>query len=190
MLDTKSQNTTPRLGDPSCVLSTCERLIAQVSCISQIMQGTTGCIDIQLFDVDGLPLDLETVSELRLMLFDEIECVVADFYYPSIPSGCKGFFIDFLQENDTEGNIIDEGLIRICLDKESTSVGPGGIFSEIVITLNEHVTGSTGSTGDYSEETIGIPCFKVANILPSKIYQNDCDKGGNNDPTGYVTGVS
>jgi hypothetical protein len=177
---------TPRQGDPKCVLSTCARLIAQVDCILQIMQGTTGCIDIQLFDVDGLPLNLDYVSELRVMLFDEVECTVADFYYPSVPSGCTGFDIQFLQETDTAGNIINEGLIRICLDKACTSIGPGAIYAELLITLQEPVTGSTGS---YTEETIGIPCIMVAQILPSKIFQNGCNGGCNPNTGGFVTGV-
>lgn len=34
-------------GDPTCAVTICGRLIAQVDCIKYIMQGTSVCIDIQ-----------------------------------------------------------------------------------------------------------------------------------------------
>jgi hypothetical protein len=159
---------TPQSGDPTCVLSICGRIIAQVDCIVYIMQGTTGCIDIQLFDKDGQPLDLTQFSDIQIQLFNEFECVIANFWYPSIPTGSRGFLIEILQYTNQSGRIINKGLLRICLSRECTATIPSAIFAEILLTKPGSVTGG-------SEEVIGIPCIQVASILESKIYKN----GGN-----------
>lgn len=153
---------TPNNGDLTCALSVCARIFAQVDCIKDILQGTTACIDIQFFGTDELPLDLDRFSDIQVLLFDELECGLANFWYPDIPTGEKGFFIEILQQTDTSGNVTNKGLIRICLSKECTSTSPGNIFAEIRLT--EMTSGG--------EEIYGISCLQVAKILESKIYKN------------------
>ena len=175
----------PTPSDPTCALSYCARVSAQVDCITYIMQGTTACIDIQLFNESGEPLNLDNVNSMQIQLVNELECVVANFWYPEIPSGSRGFDLQILQETLTDGTIVNEGLIRICLSADCTKTSPGNIFAEIILNIDANtITGSSGATGDV--EVIGIPCFQVAIILPSKIYKN----GGNSGcGDGFVTGV-
>jgi hypothetical protein len=162
---------TPVSGDPKCVLSVCARIIAQVDCIVYILQGTTACIDIQLFGADGLPLDLRRFREIQVLLFDDLECTVANFWWPAVPTGCRGFVIEILQHENTAGDIVNEGLIRICLDSTCTGISPGNIFAELRLVEDKGVTGAP------YEEMFGIRCLQVAVIQESKIFNNGCDQG-------------
>ena len=173
-------------------------------CIIIIMQGTDACIDIQLFGSDDLPLNLDNICDIHIQLTNELDCVVANFWYPDIPSGSKGFLIDVLQFTDTSGVIHNEGLIRICLSADCTKVSPGNISAEILLT--ECASGNTGDptgvgpTGTLptgTAEVYGIPCLWVATILESKIAKNGgasgCGGSGGSptgiNPTGNVTGT-
>jgi len=167
---------TPASGDPKCALTLCGRIIAQVDCIKVIMQGTSACIDIQFFGKDSKPLDLERFTEIQIMLYNEFDCTVANFWYPDVPTGCKGFTMTILQYTDAKGRIHNEGLVRICLDSACTKISPTAIFAEILLT--ELTTAGTA-------ETFGISCLQVARIAPSKIYENGCDDGCY---PGYVPG--
>lgn len=184
----------PTPSDPQCALTYCGRIIAQVDCIKWIMQGTTACIDIQLFGADQLPLNLDNFCDIQVQLTNEMECVVANFWYPDIPSGARGFFIDILQFTDTSGVIHNEGLIRICLTSDCTKTSPGNILAEILLT--ECTGGNTGDptgvgpTGAFptgTAEVFGIPCLWVAVIQESKIYKNGDDSGCGLGP--FITGV-
>ncbi len=167
---------TPASGDPKCALTLCGRIIAQVDCIKIIMQGTSACIDIQFFGADGKPLDLSKFTEIQIMLYNEFDCTVANFWWPDVPTGCKGFPMTIMQYIDDKGRLHNEGLVRICLDTACTKISPTAIFAEILLT--ELTTAGTA-------ETFGISCLQVAKIAPSKIYENGCDDGCY---PGYVPG--
>ena len=183
----------PTPSDPQCALTFCGRIIAQVDCIKWIVQGTSACIDIQLFNANDKPLNLDTICDIHVQLTNELECVVANFWYPDVPSGSKGFLIDILQYTDTSGVIHNEGLIRICLPSDCTYVSPGNIMAEILLTECGGNTGETGVTGvgptgtlpTGSSEVYGIPCLWVATIVESKIAKNGGDSGCY---PGYVPG--
>ena len=167
----------PTPSDPQCALTYCGRIIAQVYCIKYIVQGTSACIDIQLFNANDQPLNLDTICDIHVQLTNELECVIANFWYPNVPSGSKGYLIDILQFTDTSGVIHNEGLIRICLPSTCTHTSPGNISAEILLTECGGNTGDTGVTGvgptgtlpTGSAEVFGIPCLWVATILESKI---------------------
>lgn len=152
----------------SCVLSTCARLFAQVNCTLTLLQGTSGCIDIQLFGADRLPLNNNNIDSMQIMLFNEYDCVVSNFFYPSVPPGCKGFVAESLQYEVTGGNSVNKGIWQICLTPECTSTVPSSIYAELKIEPS-YMGGSS--------DIIGIRCLKVADIIPSKIYKNGCDTG-------------
>lgn len=157
-------------NDITCTLSVCGRVIAQVDCVLNILQATTGVIDFQLFDKDGNPLDLSELSMIEIQLFNELDCVIANFWYPMIPTGSKGFLLEILQYTDQNNNIINKGLLRIFLSKECTSISPSAIFAELRLTRP-----SVDTFG--FEEIIGISCIQVARILESKIYKNGTNTG-------------
>ena len=173
----------PTPSDPKCALTFCGRIIAQVNCITYIMQGTTACIDIQLFGTDDKPLDLTQFCNIHLQLFNELDCVVANFWWPSIPSGSKGFLIDILQYTDSKGKIHNKGMIRICLSAACTKTTPGGLFAEILLTECAGNTGDptgVGPTGSFptgTQEIFGISCLEVGVILESKIHKNGGSTG-------------
>ena len=79
----------PTPSDPQCSLTYCGRIIAQVDCIKYIMQGTTACIDIQLFGNNDLPLNLDNFCDIHIQLTNELECVVANFWWPRHPFRLK-----------------------------------------------------------------------------------------------------
>ena len=149
----------PYKGDINCAVSVCLMIIAQVECVVIIMQGTTACIDIQFFNKEGKPLNLNRFDEIKILLFNELECAVANFCYPEL-LGSKCFPLEILQYTTTDGTIHNEGLIRICLTKECTALSLGALFAEILLTENE-----TGGAADIT----GISCLKVAEIIPSRI---------------------
>lgn len=184
----------PTPSDPQCALTYCGRIAAQVDCIKYIMQGTTACIDFQLFGADDLPLNLDNFCDIQIQLDNELECVIANFWYPDIPSGARGFLLDILQFTDTSGTIHNEGMIRICLSSACTKTSPGNIFAEILLTEcanantgNPTGVGPTGAFPTGTPEVFGIPCLWVATILESKIYKNGSDSGCGTG--GFVTGV-
>ena len=164
----------PTPGDPTCALTICGRIIAQVDCIKYVMQGTSACIDIQFFGADEKPLDLDRFCDIQIQLTNEFECVVANFWYPGVPTGAKGFDIEVLQYVTTGGHIVNKGLLRICLSNNCTLTSPGAIFAEILLrecllTGEEQIlTGVPTPSGD----SFGIPCLQVANITESKIAKN------------------
>jgi hypothetical protein len=160
---------TPISGDPKCALTLCGRIIAQVDCIKIIMQGTDACIDMQFFDASGHPMDLTKFVEIQIMLYNEFDCTVANFFWPNVPTGCKGFIITVLQYTDAKGVIHNKGLIRICLDAKCTALmSPSAIFAEILLT-------ELSTSG--IPEVSGIPCLQVATIIPSRININGCQDG-------------
>jgi len=172
----------PTPSDPQCALTYCGRIIAQVDCIKYIVQGTSACIDIQLFNANDQPLDLDTICDIHVQLTNELDCVIANFWYPDVPSGSKGFLIDILQFTDTSGVIHNEGLIRVCLPSTCTNTSPGNISAEILLT---ECGGNTGTLPTGSAEVFGIPCLWVATIVESKIAKNGGDSGCY---PGYVPG--
>lgn len=172
----------PTPSDPKCALTYCGRITAQVNCVTYIMQGTTACIDIQFFGTDDKPLNLNNFCDIHLQLFNELDCVVANFWYPAIPSGSKGFLIDILQYTDSKGVIQNEGLIRICLTADCTKTSPGALYAEILLTEcasqatgNPTGVGPTGAPPSGTPEIFGIGCLQVGIILESRIHKN----GGN-----------
>jgi hypothetical protein len=134
------------------------------------MQGITACIDIQLFSGDGQPLDLRRFSQIQALLFDELDCTVANYWWPQVPSGCRGFELEILQTEDTDGRIHDEGLIRLCLDSSCTGRSPGAVYAELRLTEDPLVTGQP-------VQVYGIKCIWVAVIQESKIWDSGCDEG-------------
>lgn len=120
-------------SDPTCVLTVCGRIAAQVDCIKYIMQGTSACIDVQFFNIDGSLLDLDNFCNIQIQLTNEYECVVANFWYPSVPTGSRGFDINILQYTTTSGHTVNKGLLRICLSDICTLTSPGAIFVEILL---------------------------------------------------------
>ena len=123
-----------------------------------------------------------TFCDIHLQLFNELDCVVANFWYPAIPSGSKGFLIDILQYTDSKGVIQNEGLIRICLTADCTKTSPGALYAEILLTEcasqatgNPTGVGPTGAPPSGTPEIFGIGCLQVGIILESRIHKN----GGN-----------
>ena len=109
---------TPINGDPKCALTLCGKIIAQVDCIIVIMQGTDGCIDIQFFDKDGKLLDLSKYTEIQIMLYNEFDCTVANFWWPSIPTGCKGL----LMTNTYYSHLLKEDVSYIYVNNNNVFV--------------------------------------------------------------------
>jgi len=153
---------TPNIGAPTCAMSTCSTIYAQVNCILTVLQSTTGDILIQFFDENQEPLDLDRFSKIQILLFDELGCGIVNFWWDSVPTGETGFLINIIQTTSGTGTFENKGLLSIHLSKDCTKISPGLIFAEILLT-----------EFNPNESIIGIPCFQVAKILESKIYNNN-----------------
>ena len=177
----------PTPSDPSCALTICGSIIAQVDCIKYIMQGTSACIDIQFFGSDEKPLDLDRFCDIQIQLTNEFDCVVANFWYPGVPTGSRGFDIEVLQYTTTGGHIVNKGLLRICLSNNCTLTSPGAIFAEILLrecllTGEQGILTGVPTPTEYGE-SFGIPCLQIAKITESKIAKNG---GGGGCFPGYI----
>jgi hypothetical protein len=75
-----------------------------------------------------------------------------------------------LQTEVTDGRILDEGLIRLCLDTTCTGRSPGAVYAELRLTENPLFT-------DQPAQVYGISCIWVAVIQESKIWNSGCDTG-------------
>lgn len=166
----------PTPSDPTCALTVCGSIIAQVDCIKYIMQGTSSCIDIQFFDANGTPLDLDRFCDIQIQLTNEFDCVVANFWYPDVPTGSRGFDIEILQYTTTGGHIVNKGLLRICLSTACTLTSPTAIFAEILLkecllTGEQEILTGVPTPIEYGD-SFGIPCLMIAKITESKIAKN------------------
>jgi hypothetical protein len=160
----------PVAGDPTCVLTVCGKIIAQVDCIKYILQGTYACIDIQFFNENQELLDLDDYHNIQVQLTNELECVVVNYWYPTVPTGSTGFIIEILQHTLTDGRVMNKGLLRLCLSNECTLTSPSLIFAEILLYKQAEI--NTGSQLFQSNDAFGIPCLQVAKIIESKIAKN------------------
>lgn len=154
-------SSTFNFSDETCALTTCKQIIAQVNCISYIMQGTDACINIQFFDIDGHPLDISNFCSIQSLLFNELDCPISNFIFTGNQLEDNITILQY-QEND---RIYNKGLIQICLSSELTaSILPGQLFIELLM--------ATCETYDTDSTYHGITCLKVGVILESKILKH------------------
>lgn len=60
----------------NCEQQVCDGIDAYVSCITDIIQGRWGCIEIQLVDKVGMPLDLSDVKSIEVIVSNSLGYVI------------------------------------------------------------------------------------------------------------------
>lgn len=129
-------------------ISYCETLSAFVECVSAFYQGTDQYFEIQLFDEEGFPLDLNDYSEILLHLYTD------GFNYGQFiwPEQNDKFPIEIIQDENTDGPF-DVGIIGINITAElSRRFITGGLFAEIKLKKESETTG-------------GLPTYKTIGCL-------------------------
>ena len=156
-----------RSNNPQCVVSTCLTIQAYVDCVLKIAQGASACVDIQLANANGTPLDVNEWDRIDILLYDEYDCPIANYAWPTSETGCPAYLIDILQTENTDGIISNKGLIEICLSPVMTAqIQPSKIYAEIRLSRNDNPTKTT---------VIIIPCIWILTIVESKSNSLGCD---------------
>lgn len=141
----------------SCTaISYCETLSAFVECVVSLYQGTDHSFEIQLFDEDGLPLDLSEYSGIYLHLYTD------GFNYAQYvwPDDGEKFPINILQEETSDG-LVDVGIIGFDISSElSRRFLTGPIYAEIKLKKDSETTG-----GSPTYKTIA--CLRLGEVKQS-----------------------
>lgn len=144
-------------GGTSCASisqSYCKHTFAAVECLKNIFQGENCTIDIMLADADRVLLDLDDITSIYIILYDDTNSVIADFSYPSVTGD---YSIEILQQTVGE-TLVSRGKISIELTPEMTSnMLSGNLYSEIKLTT--------------ATDTFVISCLLLGKIKSSRINQ-------------------
>jgi len=144
----------------SSTVSNCNHIAAGVTCIYVIYQGATQEIEIQLTNNDSTKLDLDTITDIYLIMYDDANTVIHKFKYPTETPVDT---INILQNvyNDV---ILDKGLISIELTETMTgNMISGGLYVEMKLT-------------DTNEKKYVIGCLKVGKVKRSVINKYDYEQ--------------
>jgi hypothetical protein len=157
-------------------ISECGSITASVECLASVVQGESYHYEIQLNDIDGLPLDLFQYDGIVMKLYgDAVNLDYEHLYY-----GYWGWPIAFNSEitetlyvlQDTQIDtanpsipvIINQGIIAFDISYDiSRYFNTGGIYAEIKLKQEE------SGTGDYISQPIYtiITCLKIGNVKKS-----------------------
>ena len=125
----------------SCTaISNCQQITAFVDCIPSIYQGTDYYYEIQLFDEDGEPLDLNQIDGIFMCLYTD-GYNYGTYQWP-LPTDTVSEPIIIIQSEDTSG-MIDVGIIGFNITSEmSAKFLTGNLFAEIKFKEESETTGN------------------------------------------------
>lgn len=141
----------------SCTATTyCSTITAYIDCVPKLYQGEDYYLEIQLFDEQGIPLDLTQFSGILMHLYTD------GFNYAvyTWPENSSAEPIIIIQTEDTNGPV-DTGIIAFNLPSELTRrflTGP--IYAELKFKKESETTG-----GNPTYKTIG--CLKIGEVKQS-----------------------
>lgn len=108
-------------------VSYCETITAYVKCIKSLIQGTDNYFKIELYDENGMPIDLNDYDNILIHLYTD-GFNYAEYTWPNTDSELQ---IDILQEENTDG-ITNKGIIGINIDSSlSRRFITGPLYAEI-----------------------------------------------------------
>jgi hypothetical protein len=131
-------------------ISDCDNYGAQITCLLNISQGSTGCIEIQIYDKDLARADLSKFKVIQIVVTDVGNNVVAIFSEPRL----IGSFVDAGLEIQTDG------LIKCCFTAEMTSNSMTGRLTAEIKLVEDVLTGQ-------DPEVFIIKCIQIGTIKPS-----------------------
>lgn len=140
--------------------SICNNLSAVLECLERIYQGLQKDITIQLVDLDGYPLNLDDVSQIQILLYDNRGFKIAKYYYPDYLDTSytyeqevdeidwindvwvDGLDINILQmsistSSDFEDEYVNKGKISFSINEEvSNYLLIGSVYIDVKVTMN------------------------------------------------------
>jgi len=139
----------------SCTaVSSCQTITALIECVPSIYQGTDYYFEIQLYDEEGIPLDLTEFSGIYMQLYTD-GYNYAIFQWP-LPTDSDSEPIIIIQNGQ-----IDVGIIAFNITAEmSSKFLTGSLFAEIKFKKDSETTG-----GNPVYSTIG--CLNIGNVKQS-----------------------
>ena len=169
----------------SIISSSCKQITASINCIPEIYQGFNYYFEIQLLDKNLFPLDLNSLREIYIGIYDIRNEVFATFLYPlievnnsfesfnSLTVGMNDLFnndIEILQISSIIDNIEvfeNKGKIKILLNSKMTNLTlVGALFCEIKLIKGLE-------SNQLKNEIIIIKSLKLGNVLKSKLQNLD-----------------
>jgi len=168
--------------------SFCKSLIAKVDCVEQIYQGESKTISIQLIDLEGYALDMDTVDSIQAVLYDSRDLKIAKYYYPDIsisPDSHMTYEIDETELDPYNDAWVDNlSITSLQLDlmdsSNSFNNSNGDDFvinkGKIEIVINEELTNYLMVGGVYLDIRIVdvdskvyiIKCFQIGKVEKNK----------------------
>lgn len=132
------------------VISDCKNYGAQVTCLINLSQGATGCIEIQIYDENLQRADLSQFNVIQVLVTDTGDNVVAIFSEPPL----IGEYFDRPLE------ILTDGLLKGCFTSEMTSNAMTGRLTAEIKMIKEAATGEI-------EDVVIIRCIQIGVIRSS-----------------------
>ncbi len=140
----------PNLYNVCSAISDCGAYGAQVTCLINLSQGATGCVEIQIYDKNLQRADLSQFNIIQVLVTDTGNNVVAIFSEPPL----IGNYFDRPLE------ILTDGLLKGCFTSEMTSNSMTGRLSAEIKMIKE------ASTGEI-EDVVIIRCIQIGSIRES-----------------------
>lgn len=146
----------------SCTAKTyCQSITAFIECIPHLYQGTDYDFQIELYDTDGLPLDLSEYSGIHLHLYTD-SYTYGNFKWPYGEDDEDEYILplEVLQYETTAGQE-DIGIIAFNIPSSlSERFLTGSVYAEIKFKKDSKVTG-----GSPTYHTIG--CLNIGTVRES-----------------------
>jgi hypothetical protein len=141
----------------SCKATTyCSTITAFIDCVPKLYQGEDYYLEIQLFDEEGMPLDLSQFSGILMHLYTD-GFSYGNYVWPETTSSEP---IIIIQSEDSSGPI-DVGIIAFNISSElSRRFLTGPIYAELKFKKDSETTG-----GNPTYKTIG--CLKIGEVKQS-----------------------
>lgn len=170
----------------NCEQQICNGFDAFVNCITNILQGRWGCVEIQLVDKFGQPLDLSAVRSIEVILTNSLGYYMGSWGWvknhtqPSSqnildvyqrPVGNvedRDIWVEWQESGSGSGEddkTINIGLVGLSIPPSITYTTTGAVTAQVIITTDE----------DGVCNTYVVPCVVLANIVKNMVNEI-CDE--------------
>jgi len=153
-------------------VSVCGKLSVYLECSASVVQGETYNYEMQITNADGTPADLDDYEAIVIRLYGTAVDLNYDtlyYGYWSWPDAVNSETTEplySLQETQSDGSILNQGIVAFTADSELTAYfTTGPLYAEVK--LKKQATG----TGNYYAlpEYFIITCLKIGSVKASQM---------------------
>lgn len=157
----------------ACVsLSECGRISISLECSATVLQGESYHYEMQLTASDGTAMDVNEFDAIVLRLYgSNVDINYDTVYYGnwswpiSVDTEITGELIS-LQEDQSDGTILNQGMLSFDVSHELTSYfSTGPLYAELKLKKQSAVTGQYALDPEYYI----ISCLKIGNVKSSHL---------------------